>query len=158
MKIKKGVVEKEAIKKRSSNTRMPARSKGPTISDELSDPQSPIPAYINAVNKPPSFAASNLEQAFASTSAGRGDNAVPKEPIFTPMSANRDDNAVPEDPIKESANNADIANLRCDDEESSAGSERSHESKSGTSYHPSNRNPLNADATASQEEKTAKAA
>ncbi len=134
--VKKAVVQKEAIKKRPSNARLPARSKGSTISDELSDPQSPSPAYNNAANTPPSFAAPNLEDSMASTSAGRGDNAVP-------TSVRREENAVPQDSIKESNKNADIAKSRSDDEESSAGSKLSHEPKLGMSYHPSDRNSWN---------------
>lgn len=157
--IKNAVVEKEAIKKRPSNTRMPARSKGPTISDELSDPQSPSPAYDNAVNTPPSFPASIVEKAFASTSGSSGDNAVPKKPILTPTPANKEGNTPSEDLIKDFANGADIVLLRSDDEESSTGSELSHGPKSGTIYHPSNRYPLYMlNATASQEGKTATAA
>lgn len=77
----------------------------------------------------------------------------------TPTSTSREDNASPEDGIKESANNADIVNSRSEDEEHSAGSEPPHEPKPGMSYQSSNENPLKyANATVSQEEKTAKAA
>lgn len=58
MTIKNAVVEKEAIKKLPSNTRMPALSKGPTISDELSNavPKEPIltPTPANREGNSPS--------------------------------------------------------------------------------------------------------
>lgn len=135
MTIKKAVVEKEAIKKRPSNARLSTRSKGPTISDELLDLQSPSPAFNNAANTAPSFALPNLENLMASMSASRGNNTVP-------ASAKREENAVPQDSIKESNNNAGIAKPRSDNEASSAGSELSHEPKLGTNYHQNNRNPL----------------
>lgn len=139
MTVKKVVVEKEAISKQPSNEQMPARSKGPLISNELSDPQSPSPAYNNASNIPLSFAAPSLETSLASASTSREDNAVPEDSIPTPESASGKDNAIPEDPIKKSADDVDIVNLRSEDEESSAGSEPSHEPKPSMSYHPSNK-------------------
>ena len=137
MTIKKVVVDKETIKKQPSNTRMPACSEGPKISDELSDPQNPSPAFNNAVNTPPSLSAHSLKKAWASPSPNRGDNAVPSELLLTPASVNRENNAVHEGLIMASANN-DVTSLRFDDEESSAGSEPSHGPKSGTSEHPNN--------------------
>lgn len=140
--VKKLVVEKEAISNRPSNARMPARSKAPIISDELSDRQSPSPTYHNAANIPPILAAPNLEKSFAAASASRRDNSVTTESIHTPKSASKEDNAVPEDSIKESIDEADIAGIRSEDEERSAGSETSLEPKPGINYHPSIKNPL----------------
>ena len=160
--VKKVVVEKEEITKLPSNARMSARSKRSMISDKLSDPQSPSPssAYNNTANVPPSFAAPNLQISSASTSTfTRGENAFPKDSMPRPTSTSREDDTSPEDGIKESANNADIVNSRSEDEEHSTGSEPPHKPKPGMSCQSSNENLLKyANATASQEEKTAKAA
>lgn len=139
--IKKVVVNKETIIKQPSNKRIPACSKGPTISDELSDHQSPSPAFNNAVNTPPSLSAQSLEKAWVSPSPNKGDNAVPSDLILSPVTVSRESNAVPEDGIMTSAYD-DVTSLRFDDEESSASSEPSHGPKSGTSNHSNNNDLL----------------
>ena len=141
--IKKVAVEKEEIKKRPSNARIPACFEAPTNSEELSYPQSPSPANNNTDNTKPIFATPSLENLPAFTSVSRVNNAVPKKPVHTPTSVDKEDNTVPEDSINESTNSADLANSRFDGKQSSAGSELSQGLKLGTSYHPSKKVSLN---------------
>lgn len=79
--VKKVVVEWPIISRRLFIPGMPSSSKGTTISDEPSDPQSPSPTSNNAAGVLLNFATPAFDTSFASRFASRGDKTAPKDLI-----------------------------------------------------------------------------